>query len=74
MSKYKVQAAINLLVSVGIIVSDGSTSSRIYGPCGKIQEKFNRIGLGRHLPMAELISGKLISGLTKNAPEGWAAD
>ncbi len=74
MSKYKVQAAINLLISVGIIVSDGSTSSRTYGPCGKIQEKFNRIGLGRHLPMAELISDKLISGLTENAPEGWAAD
>lgn len=74
MSKYKVQAAINLLISVGIIVSDGSTSSRTYGPCEKIQEKFNRIGLGRHLPMTELISDKLISGLTENAPEGWAAD
>ena len=74
MSKYKVQAAINLLVSVGIIVTDGSTSSRTYGPCEKIQEKFNRIGLGRHLLMAELISDKLISGLTENAPEGWATD
>jgi len=74
MSKYKVQAAINLLVSVGIIVSDGSTSSRTYGPCGRIQEKFDRVGFHDHLGMADLIADKLIFGLTENAPEGWATD
>ena len=74
MSKYKVQAAINLLISVGIIVSDGSTSSRTYGPCEKIQEKFDRVGFRDHLGMAELIADRLIFGLTENAPEGWATD